>query len=1034
MLHPSLFAAVLVARLFGFTGLLAAACVGAFLAARPALAQSGSGATIIGQVSNVATGSYLQGAVVSATGTQRSAITDREGRFELRDLPAGPLTLAVSYTGLDPQEFTVTVAAGQRVVRDIGLTSKIYQMEKFSVAGEREGTALAETLQRQAPNVKNVVSSDTFGNVADGNVGDLLQHVVGITADYNGPDVRQVSIRGVSSALSSVTMDGQHMATAQSSGLGRSFEFEQASLGNIETIEVTKAATPDMEGSSIGGSINMVTKSAFDRAVPRRLDYTIGFATRPYTLRYNNSSWWKMPVAGYGPSLNFSFTDVIGADRRIGVTLNGMVHSLPWGGGQSGLAFERRATPGPVYTWQTRRVVVGPTRSRAATGVKLDYRWSDQTTVSFNTSYNYFHENGDTRTNTLEYTARQLATVDAAGNRTGGGFIHPNYADNITRIFPGGAGTFSGISITTVDKSGRTYVFQPSVRHRFRGLQIDYSVSYSSAANWYDSSHDRPKFKAPSESRPKGVVTMRLNNIGWTVDRSRDPIWPTVRQTAGPDMYDLNNYRELLLTQNDQRGYDGVISGKFDVKKDFVWRRPVSLKSGFLWREQARKVWSESRRYNYAGVDGIFGNADDSANMAQFLDTTNLHQDDEVRNFKDRGGIPVWPNPYLVAKHQDATPQFWKEDIAFGTQNKLQNNRKITEAIAAAYVMGTVSFGRLSTMGGVRFEETRLKGEGGLNYISPEERARRAAWVGAVTDDEARRRAIAQYGGRARNRGQYDNIFPGIHFKYEPVPGLLSRLSWSTGVGRPAFGSIIPNESIDDNTQRITISNPNLVPQEANNYDFTVEYYFRPQGMISAGVFAKRIKNYIYTDSSQIVPTGANNGFQGQYEGYGITTSNNGGRARINGLELNYQQQLTFLPGWMKGFGVYANFTKLETTGDNSGPSTTAGGTLAGFLNKTGNLGVSYRGYGFDIRPQAVYRGSYLVSTSTDPSLVTYQRAKTTWSIKSRYALNRHLSVFLDLENLFSEPVSLTYALYSDRVILDYQFPTKIVGGLTGRF
>ena len=99
MLHPSLFAAVLVARLFGFTGLLAAACVGAFLAARPALAQSGSGATIIGQVSNVATGSYLQGAVVSATGTQRSATTDREGRFELRDLPAGPLTLAVSYLG-----------------------------------------------------------------------------------------------------------------------------------------------------------------------------------------------------------------------------------------------------------------------------------------------------------------------------------------------------------------------------------------------------------------------------------------------------------------------------------------------------------------------------------------------------------------------------------------------------------------------------------------------------------------------------------------------------------------------------------------------------------------------------------------------------------------------------------------------------------------------------------------------------------------------------------------------------------------------
>ncbi len=1001
--------------------------------------QTKNGASISGQVSNAATGSYLNGALVLVTGTRQSAITDREGRYELNNLPAGETTLAVSFAGLDPQQIRVVATPGQSVVRNVELTSSIYKMEKFTVAGEREGTALAETLQRQAPNVKNVISSDTFGNVADGNIGDLLQHVVGITADYNGPDVRQVSIRGVSSALSSVTMDGQHMASAQSSGLGRSFEFEQASLGNIETIEVTKAATPDMEGSSIGGSVNLVSKSAFDRAVPRTFDYTLGFATRPHTLRYNNSSWWKMPVPGFGPSINFAYSDVFGADRRIGLTVNGTVHSLPWGGGQSGLAFERRATPGPVFTWQTRRIVVGPTRSRAASGVKLDYRWSDQTIISFNTAYNYFHENGDTRTNNLEYTARALAIVDASGNRTGGGFINPNYSDNITRIFAGGAGTFSNISITTVDKSGRTYVFQPSVRHRFSGLQIDYSLSYSNAANWYDSSHDQPKFRAPNESKPKGVVSMRLNNIGWNVDRSKDPVWPTVTQTQGPDMYDLNNYGSLLLTQNDQRGYDSVLSGKFDVRKDLALALPVIVKSGLLWREQTRKVWSESRRYNYAGRDGIFGNADDNLNLAQFLDTTRLHQDDEERNFKHRGGIPVWPNPYTVAKHQDQNPQLWREDVAFGAQNKLQNQRLITEEIAAAYLMSTVKLGRtFSTMGGVRMEQTKLQGEGGVNHITPAERTRRAAWVGPVTDEEARRRAVAQFGGRATNKGQYRNVFPGIHFKYEPFNGLLTRLSWSTGIGRPAFGSIIPNETIDDNTQRVTTSNPNLVPQDANNFDLTLEYYFQPQGMFSVGVFTKRIKNYIYTDSSQFVGGGPSNGFDGQYEGYGITTSANGGTAIIDGLEVSYQQQLTFLPGWLKGFGVYANFTKLETEGNNSafqtGPTSTAGGTLPGFLSTSGNLGISYRGHGFDLRPQGVYRGRYLTSNSTDPALVTYQEAKITWSIKTRYAFTRKLSVFLDLENIFSEPVSKTHALYPDRVILDYQFPTKIVGGITGRF
>src|SRR5690606_16491197 len=107
------------------------------------------------------------------------------------------VTLNVRYTGLDPQQATINVVAGQTATRNFELTADIYQLEEFNVAGMREGSALAVTLQRQAPNVKNVVSSDTFGNVADGNIGDFLQRLPGITAVYVGPDVRQVQIRGV---------------------------------------------------------------------------------------------------------------------------------------------------------------------------------------------------------------------------------------------------------------------------------------------------------------------------------------------------------------------------------------------------------------------------------------------------------------------------------------------------------------------------------------------------------------------------------------------------------------------------------------------------------------------------------------------------------------------------------------------------------------------------------------------------------------------------------------------------------------------
>jgi len=122
-------------------------------------------ASITGQVSNISTQDYLEGAVVELAGTNRSAVTDREGRFQFYGVSSGPATLIVSFSGLDQQRIPVVAEAGQTLTRNIELTSSIYQLEKFTVAGEREGTAKAEALQRQAPNVKTIVSSDTFGHI-----------------------------------------------------------------------------------------------------------------------------------------------------------------------------------------------------------------------------------------------------------------------------------------------------------------------------------------------------------------------------------------------------------------------------------------------------------------------------------------------------------------------------------------------------------------------------------------------------------------------------------------------------------------------------------------------------------------------------------------------------------------------------------------------------------------------------------------------------------------------------------------------------
>src|SRR5690606_27416645 len=133
------------------------------------------------------------------------------------------------------------------------------------------------------------------------------------------------------------------------------------------------------------------------------------------------------------------------------------------------------------------------------------------------------------------------------------------------------------------------------------------------------------------------------------------------------------------------------------------------------------------------------------------------------------------------------------------------------------------------------------------------------------TPDEIIRRARAEYGGRVEKSGDYRNLFPSIHFKYDVSKRVLTRLSYSNGIGRPGFGSIIPQISANYETETITTNNPGLRPQYVDNFDFTVEYYFEPAGVLSAGVFLKEVSDFIYQDQSGYVGFGPDNGYDGMY-------------------------------------------------------------------------------------------------------------------------------------------------------------------------
>ena len=176
---------------------------------------------LTGTVGNIATGQNLEGAEVSLTPGGRTTLTRRDGRYEFTGLQSGAYTVTATYAGLEPVSAQVSITSGAFATRDLGLTSAVYKLEKFVVEGEREGNALAITERRNAGNVKDVISSDAFGNVADLNLGNFLQRMPGVSKEESEGEIYLVRIRGVDSNLNAVSIDGTRGSNGSTRSLNR---------------------------------------------------------------------------------------------------------------------------------------------------------------------------------------------------------------------------------------------------------------------------------------------------------------------------------------------------------------------------------------------------------------------------------------------------------------------------------------------------------------------------------------------------------------------------------------------------------------------------------------------------------------------------------------------------------------------------------------------------------------------------------------------------------------------------------------------
>jgi TonB-dependent receptor len=336
--------------------------------------------------------------------------------------------------------------------------------------------------------------------------------------------------------------------------------------------------------------------------------------------------------------------------------------------------------------------------------------------------------------------------------------------------------------------------------------------------------------------------------------------------------------------------------------------------------------------------------------------------------------------------------------------------------------------GKLGFLGGLRREKTEDDTWGWVRAHSGSTAAQQAADpVGSATRDYANtRRDIS---------GRYTKSFPSAHLTYNATPNLKALLSWSTSFGRPAMTNLVPGESFNDTQQTLSINNPSLRPQTSDNWDASLEYYFEPVGNFSVGWFQKTIKDYIVSGVlSGTVPTGASNGYNGEYGGYTILTTSNAGTAYVQGWEFSYQQQLSGLPGLLKTLSFSANYTSLSTHGDFGGNAQLTSGQVANFIPRTGNVSLSWQYRGFRANVLVNYTGDY-ISAYTAASLGRnqYRFKRTITNLGLSYQIRPAVSLTLDVTNLFNEPVSF-YRGIKDQMERTLITGTTINIGIGGRF
>ncbi len=853
--------------------------------------------------------------------------------------------------------------------------------QEVVVTGIRASLRSAEQIKRNAPQIVDSVVAEDIGKLPDRNVADALQRITGIQVNKQYGEGSSVAIRGLSQVRTE--LNGRDIFTA---GNTSQLTLEDIPSELLAGIDVYKNPSADLIEGQLSGTINFRTRKPFDfdgfkvSASVGNTYFDLAKRTKPLASVLI-SDRFDTPLGEFGVLANVNFQKTVFRQDTISTE---PFYTLDPANATDAATLAGLGRAGQVTTLPHGTGIGDVFGTRRRLGIDGSVQWRPSNTLELT---------GEIFRNDYRFTYADYSYFAY----TSGASITPlagapfSYADNGDFV----SGTFSNLPIganTSLD-----------VRHTV-------TTDYSGTAKWKPT--DRLTVSGDFQYI-RGIThftrsILGLNGTATSLTQDISGAVPAFSVTSANGLTDPSTYDQgafYLDDLNQTKAVEKAARGDAEYRFDGLLR---SIKAGFRWNDRTNATRDTGYQYVQLATAGQAIPATIPVDFRDFF-----HGNADV--LTEAALVPL----DRLTNYGDTLAQFGLTRPPF----QLSGDNAEREKTYAGYIVAFFNADRLPVP---------IDGNAGVRLVHTSETA---AGYYQQTDlvtnpDGTQSTAPSAMFNQISFGRKYTYALPSVNLRGKFTDDLQLRLAYSKNLFRPGFDQLNPALTITepglaqiDQEHDTTGGNPELKPVRSTNYDASLEWYFTRNGYVSLAGFYKDVKNFIQTAITPRQVTfsdGVTTTFQ-------VTSYDNVASAKIKGLEVGGQAFADFLPGALKGLGLQANFTFVDSKAPSpatAGPVTTV--PLEQLSKYSYNVVGVYELGKLSARLAYNWRSKYLVTTSGNGSgnLPVFNKAFGQLDGEVSYNFTKNFSITLNVVNLTNARHDTYYGLLTrprDSIVYDRQ-------------